>query len=71
VRFEKNLILKTKKESLYLLLSHYRFYSKFTIALICFQSQYFIHFEISNKIIEEDRFEGGVRFLCLSNGGMG
>jgi hypothetical protein len=27
--------------------------------LICFQLQYLINFEISNKIIGEDRFEGG------------
>jgi hypothetical protein len=35
------------------------FSSKFTTALICFQLQYLINFEISNKIIGEDRFEGG------------
>jgi hypothetical protein len=34
------------------------FFSIFTIALICFQSQYFVHFEISNNIIGEDRSEG-------------
>jgi hypothetical protein len=48
-----------KKKRLYLLLSYYRFHSKFTIALIYFQSRYLIHFEISNNIIREDRFEGG------------
>jgi hypothetical protein len=55
---------------LYLLLSYYIFYSKFTIALICFQSRFLIHFDIYNKIIGKDRFEGGVRFLLLSKGGM-
>jgi hypothetical protein len=27
--------------------------------MICFQLWYFIHFEVSNKIVGEDRFEGG------------
>jgi hypothetical protein len=35
-----------------------KYFSNFTIALICFQSRYFIHFEVPNKIIAEERFEG-------------
>jgi hypothetical protein len=76
VYFEKNLlniiiiIWKTKKRS-YLLLSYCRLYSKFTIAFICFQSRYFIHFEISNKIIEEDRFEGGREIFMFIKRGHG
>jgi hypothetical protein len=62
---------KRKKKQLHLLLSYYRFYSKFTIALICFQERYFIHFEISNKIIGEDRFEGGREIFMFIKRGYG
>jgi hypothetical protein len=53
------------------LLSYYIFFSKFAIALICFQSRYFIHFEISNKIIGEDRFEGGREIFMVIKMGHG
>jgi hypothetical protein len=69
-----NIIILIRKTKNNLLLSYYRICSKFTIALICFQSRYLIHFEISNKVIGEDRFEGGggggrrVNFMFIKRG---
>jgi hypothetical protein len=41
----------------------------FNSPLLCFQSQYLIHFEISNKITGEDIFEvGGGLIFYLSEG---
>jgi hypothetical protein len=37
--------------------------------MICFQSRYLIYFEIPNKIIGEDRLEGGREiFLFIKRG---
>jgi hypothetical protein len=60
VYFEKaySVLFLFGKQS-YLLLSYYRFYRKFAVVSICFRSRYLIRSEISNKIIGEDRFEGG------------
>jgi hypothetical protein len=60
-----------ENENKYLLVSYYIFYRKFTIALICFQSRYFINFNISNKVIGEDRFEGERKIFMFIERGHG
>jgi hypothetical protein len=43
-------------------------FSKFIVALICFQSQHFLHFKISNQIIAKDKIEWWREIFVYQNG---